>query len=218
MSIRLFIGVPGAGKTLAMQDYTRALCASGWPCLVIDRADEWRADDNPRWRGHPPEVRDVPHTTDLGKLAEDLEGEKGVLRFNAPWEPLDVAHVANLLGNTVYVDDEIDLAAVYVGWRENPIRNMVHRGRHLPNMRGIPSEVHILGAARRPQNLHTDLTSMADEVMLFRVNGAATLKRVVQEGYVEDPDEVVTLPNLDYVLWKSDGTRTPGRIIDPFKK
>lgn len=216
MTIKLFIGVPGAGKTLAMQDYVRNLCAD-WPCLTMDRADEWRAEDNPRWRGHSPEVLDVPHTTDLAKLAKDLEGQKGVLRFNAPWEPLDVAHVTNLLGNAVYVDDEIDLAAVYVGWRDNPIRNMVHRGRHLPNQHGEPCEVHVLGAARRPQNLHTDLTSMADEVMLFRVNGAMTLKRIVAEGYVEDAEEVQNLPNLHYVLWKNDGSRTPGLIVDPFK-
>jgi hypothetical protein len=49
--IKLFLGVPGAGKTQAMIDFVR-MSSDAHKFFVVDRANEWLAD-GPRWRGEP---------------------------------------------------------------------------------------------------------------------------------------------------------------------
>lgn len=214
MSIRLFLGVPGAGKTLAMQDFVRAH-AGEWPFFVVDRADEWGPHNLKRWRNNPPQCTYV-EKGDLEKISRELleNLRPGVYIFAHPWEGTDVARVAANVGNVVFCDDEIDLVATYKNWGENALRDMCHRGRHLPNMLGEPSELHILGAARRPQNLHTDLTALCDEAFIFRVQGEQTLDRLVKEGMLgsADVDAARSQQNLSYFLWRSTGERSTGKI------
>lgn len=216
--ISLFYGVPGAGKTTAMMDFV-AQHALEQVFFVVDRAGEWSvgspdhaSSPNPRWRG-----ADIPISVVEPDSVPD-EWEPGVYLFQYPWEGIEVAELARSVGNVTYVDDEIDLVAVYKGWESSPLRDFVHRGRHLPNANGDICEVHILGAARRPQSLHTDLTAMADQAMIFRVQGYRTLKRLVDDSYVEetDWDEIRTLPNFEYFLWRSNGTIVRGEVSNPF--
>lgn len=184
--------------------------------LVVDRAGEWFAE-SPRWRGSKPPLYLAEGTE--GELIDEIEeAEGGIWCFQAPWEPLQVAKLVQAIGDCVYVDDEIDLFAVYKDWLSNPLRDFVHRGRHLANRHGEPKQVDILGAARRVQNLHTDLTSMADEVMVFRSQGKQTMKRLVEEGYIEDDEQerVRSMPNFRYVLWRNTGERAHGKISNPF--
>jgi len=214
VSIRLFLGVPGAGKTLAMQDYVRAH-AHEHAFYVVDRAGEWGPENLQRWRGAPPVTYYVAHG-DIEKTSRELleNHAPGVYLFGHPWEGEEVAQVAANVGNVVFTDDEIDLVATYRGWPDNALRSMCHRGRHLPNLLGEPCELHILGAARRPQNLHTDVTSLADEVVVFRVQGEKTIDRLVNEGILEprDIEKARTQPNFEYVLWRSTGERAHGKI------
>lgn len=104
------------------------------------------------------------------------------------------------------------MSAVYKGWEENPLREFIHRGRHMLNEEKAITKMHVFGAARRPSNLHTDLTSMADEVFTFRIQGKNTLKRVVDEGYIlpEHVNTARTMDNLDYFKWTSGGRITAG--------
>jgi hypothetical protein len=219
--IRLAFGVPSAGKSLALQDIVNLeLYDKRIGFAIVDRAGEWNETDirtgapNVRWRGNPPPLLIAPHdnTKAFEMLVEAREQRQGVL-FQHPWEGLDVAELVRQVGDLVYCDDEIDLVALNGSqWKDNPLRDFVHRGRHLPDANGIPREVHIYGAARRVQNLHTDLTSMCDECLIFRIQGERTISRVVNEGMLppECVDEARTQPNLHYYLWKSDGSINRG--------
>ncbi len=223
--IQLFYGLPGAGKTTAMMDYVHAH-ADKHRFFVTDRAAEWGAVDpdnaekpNPRWRGLDPKLI----RTILPDEVPDEWPETGIFLFQYPWEGLDVAQLAVDVGNVVVCDDEMDLVAVRTGWETSPLRMAVHRGRHAPNAKGEICELHIMGAARRPQNLHIDLTSMADQVFIFRVQGHRTLERLQLDSMISDADDeewmkISSLPNFEYKLWKNDGTSSWGTVKNPFSK
>lgn len=221
--ITLFIGVPGAGKTLGAQNVT-AIASQEWPCFVIDHTpEEWgpvfEGRENPRWYGNVPFILDVPYGTTENTLDFLSEHDKGIFRFcqGDGWEPREVALLTMLRGDAYYVDDEIDLFATYKNWQDNPLKEFVHRGRHLLNADGVSSEVHVIGCARRVQNLHTDLTAMTDQAYIFRSQGARTIARLREEGYLEGDqlEEVRSLENLQYFRWKNDGTIRKGAIQPP---
>jgi len=222
--ISLWLGMPGCGKTTHMRDLVSKAAYEKWGCAVIDRASEW-TEENAGWRGNPPPI-DIA-STDIAEATKQLveAREHGrVVLFQAPWESIDVAELVASVGDLIFADDEIDLVATNnsVGgrsWFQNPLRNFIHRGRHLPDAEGVPREVHIFGAARRPQNLHTDLTSMASQVFVYRCNGVNTLKRIRDENYVNEDQlrEVPLLPNFECFMWKEDGSITRGSIINPYK-
>ena len=218
--ITLFYGVPGAGKTTAMMDYVSAH-SQEQRFFVVDRAGEWDALDsddpmrpNPRWRG-----KELPIQKVKSDALPSEWPDTGIFLFQYPWEGPAVAELAKDVGETVYVDDEIDLVAVYQGWNESPLRDFVHRGRHLPNREGRIGKVHILGAARRPQNLHSDITSLCDQCLIFRVQGFRTIERLIQDSMIDksEADEIRNMADLRYKLWKSDGSSEWGEVMNPFK-
>jgi len=223
MTTKLWLGMPGSGKTLAMMDTVRAEAARGHSFFVVDRAGEWGPGEI-RWRGRTPaRILTAPHPTtapddirDWLADAVETDGPGAVVLFRYPWEGRDVAQWVQSIGDVTYTDDEIDLVATYSAWEDNPLRNFIHRGRHLPDADGVVRKVHVFGAARRPQNLHIDVTSLADEVMTFRIQGARTLKRLVDDTlldgaeHVDGEDPINLWPNLRYVLWRSDGSRVEG--------
>lgn len=215
MSIFLALGVPGAGKTLALQDRVHDATLAGWTCFVVDMAGEWRLTDaegkpNPRWRNKPPPMEIAPNPAEEinDELLVEWRKSAKVILFGYPWEALDVARLSTRCGGVIYVDDEIDRVARYEGWLSNPLREMCHRGRHLPDgIDGTPREVHLWGAARRPQNLHTDVTELCDEMLIFRVQGSRTTKRLYDEGILTKAEAhaIRTFPNLHFYKWTSDG-------------
>lgn len=222
--ISLWIGWPGTGKTTNMMDFVRQQ-AHVQRFMVVDRAFEWGAEledgsPNPRWRGAPPKtlVEVPPNLRDSGEAPEWFEEqpETGVYLFRDPWNGHDVGGLCVQLGEAVYVDDEIDLAGTRSGWDHNPLRDIVHRGRHLINYAGERTQCHILGAARRPQSLHTDLSAIADQAFIFRVQGKLTLDRLRADSWIEDTewDGIRNLPNLHYRHWPSGEYRV---MEDPFK-
>lgn len=198
MAIQLMYGLPGMGKTTLMHDLIRAQ-ATVLRWFVVDHAAEW-GPEALHWRGKAPEIHVMP-------LGEDIPSDMpdtGVFVFQG-WEGNDVANVAVSLGNCVYVDDEIDLVARRKGWETSALRNIVHRGRHLVADDGEVTECHIMGACRRPQNLHTDLTDLADQVYIFRVQGNRTLQRLQSDSMIEDEewDTIRTLPKFACRHWPS---------------
>ena len=224
--IRLAVGVPGSGKSLALQDIVaRDNTDAGVLFIVTDHAGEWLEEDrggspNPRWRGEPPRIFNMGEFRQGSEEAIDFaceqreSDEPSVLVCPNNWEAREVANLAAQVGDCVFVDDEIDFNAVYKDWADNPVRMMVHRGRHLPDREGVPREVHVFGAARRYQSMHTDLTSMADEVMVFRVQGEHTIARLIKEGVLTDEQslEVQAFPDLQFINWTSRGDRTLMRV------
>lgn len=200
--IILAYGLPGTGKTTFLHDYVREHQALGYRWLAVDHADEW-LPGAPHWRGQPPKK--------LVALEEDEErpdlSEPGVYVFSGR-EGLDVARIATQWGNAVYVDDELDLVArrsqvLGVGWDESPIRRIVHQGRHLRNDNGEVTECHLLGACRRPQSLHNDVSEQASHVLTFRIQGKRTLDRLLGDSHIEEEDweAVRNLPNFHYLEW-----------------
>lgn len=227
MSIVLAMGVPRAGKTLALQYMVRDAVDAGHVCYVVNRCGDWDPDSE-RWAGHVPPCAYVQELVEqyggdeADALHELREARRGcMVLFPWPHDGVTVAELARRVGDVVFVDDELDLTAPLNGrWAPSekdplghPLRDFAHRGRHLPNERGDVTDNHIWGASRRPQNLHTDLTQLVDEALLFRLRGRKTWQRVEAEGWLDEPehlDALKTLPNLHYFLWRSTGEVNPG--------
>lgn len=194
MAIELFIGMPGTGKSFAMLYRVLELTQMGWKCFVSDIVGEW-AEDSWRWAGQPPPIYNYENVKD------DIEEiDKGcVIRFDGSQPRLECARQARHHANCWYVDDEIDMVAIAQGWADNPLKDFVHRGRHLATPYGI-RKGNILGAARRLQYLHTDLSGMADILNIFRVRGSTTIKRLAEEGWLsaEQLKHAQTMENLHF--------------------
>jgi hypothetical protein len=191
--IVLCYGLPGMGKSTLLHDMIRAQPEQTF--FIVDHELGW-GPDSIHWRGNPPEHLTIYGPDDLPKLQE-LKPEEfapGCYVFRNV-EPLDVAALACAKGWVTFVDDEIDMIGQRAGWNDSPLRLMIHQGRHLINEAGEPSEVHIYGACRRPQNLHTDLTDLVSEVFCFRIHGDNTLGRMKRDA-VFDADQWDTIRNL----------------------
>lgn len=236
--IGLALGLPTMGKTQALQDYVGAHALQN-RFFVVDRTEDWGRESH-RWRGirwkewtsviarvaRFADISTLPLTTDHPWYAdapgpdEDLEvwlerlPATGVFRFPWPWEGIDVAQLAVDVGNCTFVDDEIDFTALNEGWKQNPLREVCHRGRHLPNLHGVMGQVHILGAARRAQNMAVDLTTLADFVWVFRLRGHRTLERLVHDSLLlpEELDAVRALPRTHFRFWTVDGETSWGQL------
>ena len=197
--ISLFLGMPGCGKSLLMHDLIRAQPAHRY--FVVEHSNEW-AKGAAHWRGRAPRIVDVWNTAQLEKMvSEHGELPPGVYRCvgMGGWEVCKLA-IAN--GPAVYVDDEIDVAARQTKWMldGNPLPDLVHRGRHLPNARGEICEVHCMGAGRRPQNIATDLTDLCDETYVFRCQGNRTRQRLEADSTIDtgDWEKVRNLPRFHF--------------------
>ena len=241
MTVILAIGVPRMGKTQALLDYVGAH-ASTHLFFTTDRSEDWTRDSRDeagkaRWRGvrwrdwtaqsarlqaliggasmsERPWFCDAPAPDDVREGWLDELPPFGVVRFGWPWEGLDVAQAAKDKGNVSLVDDELDFTALMAGWTDNPLRDFVQRGRHLPNAKGEVGKVHLLGAMRRPQSTHIDVTTLADEVFVFRVKGSRTWKRLVDDRILEESEveEVAELEPYTYKLWRASGDSAWGKL------
>lgn len=196
--IVLCYGMPGMGKTTWMHDYIRA--QPGQRYFVIDRAAEW-GGDAPHWRGRPPRELKVYEARD--NLPDEWP-EAGVIVLRGRTHET-VAQLVLDAGWSTYVDDELDFSATRRGWEDSPLRIIVHQGRHAENAKGEFTQCNILGACRRPQSLVTDVTDIADQVNIFRVQGSRTLERLRQDSMIEDGDweRVRTLPPFHFKHWPS---------------
>lgn len=193
--IILCYGLPGTGKTTLMHDLVSAMSQTH-RFFVVDKANEW-LDGAFHWR----EAKNLPITVlwernQLPKIEE--MPETGIFVFpTTTWDALEVGQLVVSYGNTCYVHDEIDSIAGKEGWKESPLRGIVHEGRHQRNALGEICVNHIMGACRRPQSLHTDLTDIYDQIYLFRVKGSNTKKRLLNDSVIEDETEWEHVRNLE---------------------
>jgi hypothetical protein len=196
--IVLAYGMPGSGKSTLLHDLVAAQF-DVQRFFVNDHEAQW-GPDGVHWRGRPPPIHMIYKG---GQLPEPLP-ETGVFVFRN-WEPRDVAQLATLKGWTTYVDDELDKSGRKQGFDTSPLRAIANEGRHLATERGEYTEVHILGACRRPQKLHNDLSELAQEVYVFRCQGTRTLRRLLEDNHIEDEDleQVPSLPNFRCRHWPS---------------
>lgn len=194
----LIYGLPGMGKTTFMHDYIRQFPDHRY--FIVDHAEEWEPNAI-HWRGNPPKMTIVNGASDVPKEFEPT----GVYVFRE-MEGLDVAQLVCDVGNAVYVDDEIDLVARRQGWDESPLRKLVHQGRHLRNAAGDITECHLIGACRRPQSLHNDLSEQADAVYIFRVQGMNTMERMRKDSHIEpaEEDTIRELPKFHFKAWPAN--------------
>lgn len=195
MSVSLAYGLPGMGKTTWMHDYIRAQPTHRY--FVMDRAAEWGMDA-PHWRGKAPQLSVYEAREDLPQQWP----EAGVFVFRGR-APEEIAQLVLDVGNATYVDDEIDFAARRKGWNDSPLRVIVHQGRHAENAEGDFTQVNIIGACRRPQSLHNDITEVVNQVAIFRVQGSRTLERLRADSMIEDSewDTIRRLPKFTFLHW-----------------
>jgi hypothetical protein len=174
--------------------------------FIHDHEAGW-GPDGIHWRGKPPEMTMVgPEQMEgLRDLPYNEWPDSGVWVFRNV-EADEILSLAVSKGNIIYVDDEIDLIARYEGWRKSPLRVFVHEGRHALNEAGEPCKLHIYAACRRPQNLHRDITDLADHFYLFRLRGKATLQRIIDDDLVDSLSELETLKDMEkfhFLHWPS---------------
>lgn len=192
--IILAYGMPGAGKSTLLHDLVRAM-ALQQRFFIADHEAGW-LPHSVHWRGRPPSGLRAFHGTDaLERLVEEELPPVGVYVLSGV-DGSAVARLAATKGASAFVDDEIDLIARRQGWEESPLRAIVHQGRHLENAQGEFTQVHILGACRRPQNLHTDLSELADQVFAFRLRGGNTKRRLLDDNVLENDAEWEALRHL----------------------
>lgn len=198
--ISLCYGLPGYGKSLLIHDWLRT--SPGYRYFVVEHSDEWR-QGAAHWRRASPKIFDV---WDARPVFEKMRAgelpETGIFRCIG-MDPWVVCRLAIACGPAVYVDDEIDIAGRQELWakHENPLKEFVHRGRHLVNALGQVVEGHIIGACRRPQNIAKDLTDLSDQTFVFRLKGDVTRSRLERDNTIEshDWDRVRTLPKFKFL-------------------
>jgi len=197
--ILLAYGLPRHGKSTLLHDLIRKQYKAH-RFFVVEHSNEWGPDSG-HWRGEPPE--DLYMIEPNETLEEEIP-ETGVFVFRGH-DSVKVAYLVNAYGNTTFVDDEIDTIARKKGWENGPLKDIVHRGRHLPNRNGEICENHIYGACRRPQNLHNDITDIMDEAYIFRVRGSRTGKRLIDDSLIEDYEwpRIREQPPFSFKHWPS---------------
>lgn len=189
--IILCAGMPGSGKSTLMH-WLVSIQSRTHRFFIVDHEAGWGADA-PLWQGNVPHIHAITYAGQ--KLPEKFE-DAGVYIFRN-WEPFAVADLAVRTGNVVYVDDEIDKTARRKGWDSSGLRRIVHEGRHLPNAKGEICELHIIGACRRLQNLHTDITDIADQFFIFKLKGRNTLKRMHDDSLIDSDEDWDTIRELN---------------------
>lgn len=197
-----FYGIMGSGKTTAMHDWVRAHVPHGHRFFVKTRTRDWEPG-HPMWRGQEPRIIEVPaHIRDHDRF-EELVEEPGVYLFGHGWEPAHVAQLCIDVGDVTLVDDELDFSCDR--WKRNPLREIVHQGRHLFNRHRQECEVHILGACRKVQSLPSDF-GMAAQIFVFRMQGDLALQRLRVDGIIseEEFEAISNLPTFHYKHWPSN--------------
>lgn len=170
----LYLGAVGSGKTSLMKDHVRRSTSPDVVSFfIIDHAGEWRDSGAP-----------FPSARAL----RDAERIPRFCVFPATKQH-EVAQLAIDVGSCVYVDDECD-GAFDAKWKTNPIREILKRGRHLPNALGEIHEVGAMLATHRPANLPTDVTSLMRRVYIGRLQGFVDADRVWREGWIPEAQSV----------------------------
>jgi hypothetical protein len=167
----LYLGAVKCGKTYLMRSHVDAIRRQEDPPLIFifDHTGEWEIDG----------AKVYEWTGDWWKepaLVSIFRGGSG---------PRDVARLAIETGWSLYIDDEIDLIVREGKWKDNPLRDIIKRGRHIKNRAGEVCEVGALLATQRPAGIPGDLMGLFECVHVGRLTSEADCDRVRREGWVE---------------------------------
>jgi hypothetical protein len=196
--ITLVYGMPGMGKSTWMHDYLLGQPEQLY--FVVDHEAGWGAD-GAAWRGRPPPLTVIEARDPIPKEFPDA----GIFVFRGR-DPYEIASLCVAVGHATYVDDEIDIAGRKGGFQGSALQEMVHRGRHAENAEGEYTQVNLVGACRRPQSLHTDITDLVDQCCIFRVRGKRTLHRLEEDSMIESEEDwqrIRNLPKFQFLHWPS---------------
>lgn len=168
----LYLGAVKCGKTFLMRQHVEHIRRAEDPPLIFifDHTGEWDLEgakvytDAESWWREP-------------SLVSVFRGGSG---------PRDVAQLAIDTGWSLYVDDECDVIVRDGKWGTNPLREIVRRGRHIPNRSGAMCEVGALLGTQRPAGIPGDLTGLFESVYVGRLFSAADVERVRREGWIKD--------------------------------
>lgn len=173
-STTIYLGAPGCGKSTLMRSHVEALTGvEGAPLFFI--VDHGEVPGRPSWR-------DLPGAR-IYTTSADWWADPGPIAVFAGPSGQEVAALAIEVGWSVYVDDEVD-GAVQDGWKDSPLREIVKRGRHLPNRAGRMTEISALIATHRPANLPTDIVGLFDRAYIGRLTSAGDAERIYREGWL----------------------------------
>ena len=175
MPVTLYLGAPACGKTTLMRSHVAALIEAH-PDLVFLIVNHGERPDRPTWRDLPCDYQVYRTVADWWRAPSRVaifEGE----------DPVAVAQLAIDAGWSVYADDECD-GILQESWKTSPLREIVKRGRHLPNRANDVTEVYALLATHRPVNLPTDISGLFDSVYVGRLYAYNDAERVRREGWI----------------------------------
>lgn len=167
-SIYAYLGEPGSGKSYLMRSHVREMIknADHPAFLICDHDNSW-------------DFGEVYHS-----IAEYLDNPHPVAVFRGcPAEAIAMAAIK--IGDSCYVDDEID-GAIDDGWKHNAIREITKRGRHLRNVAGRICAVDAMIATHRPVNLPTDVTGLFERVYFGRFKGLRDARRIFEESWLPE--------------------------------
>ena len=188
MPATLYLSKTGGGKTTLMRSHVSDLVTSS-PDLVFLIVDHGEVAGKPAWKDLPcgkrifRSVGEWWHMPSRVALFQGVSGD-------------EVAQLAIDCGWSVYVDDEADGVVGEGKWKENPLREIVKRGRHIANRAGEITEVHAMLATHRPANLPTDVGGTFDRVYVGPMVAYNEADRVRREGWVNGRNVAETLATL----------------------
>lgn len=199
--ISLAYGMPGSGKSTLLHDIVRKLFLEH-RVFVCDHEAQW-GEDGLHWRNRPPPMRVLYKGAELPELEQ--WPETGVFVFRG-YDGREVAELARQVGWCTLVDDEADKLCRKEGFDKSAMRAIANEGRHLINARGEYTQVHFIGACRRPQKLHNDISELADQVFVFRCQGTRTQGRLLDDNHIDESEtqRIAELPNFHYKQWPSN--------------
>lgn len=176
MPSTLYLGRTGSGKTTLMREHITGLIASA-PDLVLCVVNHGERPGHPSWRDLP--GARIYHTP------EEFWREPSRVALFEGVPGREVAQLAIDVGWSAYVDDECD-DVVADGWKDSPLREIVKRGRHLPNRAGEITNVECFLATHRPANLPTDVVGMFSRVYIGRLDSFNDCERVRLEAWIAE--------------------------------
>lgn len=204
MARKIAYGMPGFGKSTLLHDLVAAQCHE-IRFFCVDNEAQW-GPDGAHWRGRPPPIQIYyKGKTPLPSPEEWPDVDSGVVHVFRKFDGREVAEIARQVGWCTYVDDEMDKAGRKEGFDGSALRAIVNEGRHLENAAGEYTEVNMLGACRRPQKLHNDISELLDEAFIFQCQGNRTIGRLLDDNFIleSQTELVMNLPKFECLHWPS---------------
>jgi Cdc6-like AAA superfamily ATPase len=205
VGVYLVLGRRGMGKTHFMRTFVEELRADGRDLVLIhDRRGQfpgklWRSigDFRSAERVSPVNVFVADEPAAVAALAVELAERK--VRVALVIDELDM-----VCSPARFFDEPSRARGSLERQRHGNLYNICHLGRHFGRGPGEMRDdigVTLVGSARRPQNLQTDLGELAERIVLFRSNGRNALTWIAETCGEAIAAEVARLPARKWVVY-----------------